>query len=623
MNTVTCSRANSKSARKGDRKATPRPTERTFHKLALKLAQARATKYALAYDGFNSSQSNPALNAMDYSSDMDFKHDYMLYNLLRKFLSNDESKAALREQAAIDKFKETDAALAHWNEYLDWSNPDLYEDHEIVSILRRARNKVAKILGPCPSLSDLADHAGFSGGATFSTPRIEGDPRFKYSYECVQITYGFHPIATLLQSEEPIWAKRFELVPGNRITTVPKDADIDRPIACEPLYNMRYQKAVGKIIRRCLKSVGINLNYQQKVNQDLAREGSITGKLATIDLSAASDSISLGICRLLLPRQWYLLLLALRSDKGVLPNGDTLVYNKMSSMGNGFTFELETLLFFSLAQASEEAASYEANETARQCSVYGDDIIISSHSVDLLVRVLTYTGFTTNKDKSFWEGPFRESCGKHYFNGTDVTPFFIRDMPTHYADLFVHLNNMRRWAGVFGFMPEEYQAGYDYLLNFIPAKWRQPRLPDGMGDGALLGRFDECHRNFNRNGTYVSHVWSKRHLQIDDPDDKQYKQLATVYTGKGGYLAALASKQSRASDVDMSKRSCDYVVEAIDKASRHSVRPADTTETVEPMEVPGIYIRRSIMISIVDWLDWDDRVSSLTTLDRFTNPCDE
>lgn len=607
MDKVTCKKVNSKSTFKGKNKVLPRITEKTFHKLGLILAAGRDTEYSRSYQGFNGNHSNPALHASGYTSDMDFRHDYMIYNLLRKFLHEDESTATERSEAAIDKFIETDASLAYWNEVLDWSNPDLYEDPEFIAIMRSARNKVAKILGPCPGLSELADHAGFSGGATSSTPRVEGDPRFKYSYECVDVTYGCHQIAYYMQSETPIWNKRFSLVPGNRITTVPKDAEIDRPIACEPLYNMWLQKSVGRIIRHRLKSVGINLRYQQQVNQEQAREGSITGELATIDLSAASDSISLGICRLLLPRQWYLLLCALRSDKGVLPNGDTIVYSKMSSMGNGFTFELETLLFYSMAQASEETASYKAGKTARQCTVYGDDIIISTHAVDSLVNVLSKTGFKTNKDKSFWSGPFRESCGKHYFNGTDVTPFFVRMLPSHYSELFVTINNLKRWGGAFGFMLEEYQVAYNYLLNFIPSKWREPRIPDGLGDGALIGRFDECHKHFNQNGTYCTHVWSNDQLKVE-ADDSRYEQLANVHFGEGGYLATLASKQTRSSDVDMSTRSSDYVKEAFEHASRHSVRILkEGEEPTFPVEVPGIYKPRPLVVSIVDWLDWDLR----------------
>jgi hypothetical protein len=72
--------------------------------------------------------------------------------------------------------------------------------------------------------------------------------------------------------------------------TVPKNSTIDRSACKEPEVNMILQRALSKHIRESLKRVGIDLR-DQGVNQRLARDALKLG-LATVDLSAASDSIT-------------------------------------------------------------------------------------------------------------------------------------------------------------------------------------------------------------------------------------------------------------------------------------------------------------------------------------------
>jgi hypothetical protein len=58
--------------------------------------------------------------------------------------------------------------------------------------------------------------------------------------------------------------------------------------------------------------------------------------------------------------------------------------------------------------------------------VYGDDIIVPSEWYHLAVEGLTLSGFAVNDAKSFYRGPFRESCGGDYLNGKDVVPVRLR-----------------------------------------------------------------------------------------------------------------------------------------------------------------------------------------------------
>jgi len=112
----------------------------------------------------------------------------------------------------------------------------------------------------------------------------------------------------------------------------------------------------------------------------------------------------------------------LRCPQGRL-KGRLIFYEKFASMGNGFTFELETLIFWSLCVAT--AAYYQ--EDASKVSVYGDDIIVPANIALACIEVLDFCGFKTNKEKSFVFGPFRESCGKDYFEGFPVRPFYLKE----------------------------------------------------------------------------------------------------------------------------------------------------------------------------------------------------
>ena len=183
---------------------------------------------------------------------------------------------------------------------------------------------------------------------------------------------------------------------------------------------MFFQKGIGGTMRERLRRIGINLN-DQSLNQRLALKGSITGELATIDLSSASDSVSLGLVDFLIPEDWREAIGVTRSHFCQLPGGSFACLKKVSSMGNGFTFELESLIFYALAKAV-----YPTGKTGRDISVYGDDIIVPTAGVGQLVDLLKFCGFSTNVEKSFWSGPFRESCGKHYFRGHEVTPLYVR-----------------------------------------------------------------------------------------------------------------------------------------------------------------------------------------------------
>lgn len=380
------------------------------------------------------------------------KYNYLRTEFKSKFVSSDTDPADLRRERALEKWLVQEKVNFFTNLQLRRGFPDDY--HIIPRVHAKTffdfcRKTVACIIGDHPSLSIF--EGGFSGGATTSRKRTDGHPALKYIGKA-DITAAAKPYWDIAFGLYPIWS---ELSPslalccvgGNEFFTVPKKTDIDRACCKEPDINMYLQKGVGNHIRRALKRFRIDLDDQSR-NQHLAYIGSRDGTLATLDLSSASDSVTLGLIEMLFPPSWTVVLKDLRSpvtrfkrhvaDKEY----ETHVNEMLSSMGNGFTFEVESLVFYVLARA----VAYFRGERFSNLSVYGDDIICPSSMYEDLVWVLSKVGFTVNTAKSFATGPFRESCGGHYHHGEDVTPFYLRKPVTHLTDLILLLNGIRKWS---------------------------------------------------------------------------------------------------------------------------------------------------------------------------------
>jgi hypothetical protein len=238
--------------------------------------------------------------------------------------------------------------------------------------------------------------------------------------------------------------------------------------------NIRLQLSVGSFIRYRLKKFGVDLN-DQTINQRRAKFGSITSKLATIDLSMASDTLALELVWELLPVEWACLLDDLRSKYTLWPDKLWRKCEKFSSMGNGFTFELESLVFYALASAVTEGVS-----------VYGDDIIVPTSVFHDVLDVLEGAGFKSNTAKSFASGWFRESCGADMFRGLDCTPVYLRSLPKTRGDVAVLHNNVRRWASV------NPRLSVATMLRSWRCANPLPLGPQGYGDGHYHVNFEEA-----------------------------------------------------------------------------------------------------------------------------------
>jgi len=173
----------------------------------------------------------------------------------------------------------------------------------------------------------------------------------------------------------------------------------------------------------------------QEPNQLLAKEGSLTGELATLDLSEASDRVSNQLVTTMLANYPHLkrAVAACRSLKADVPGHGVMPLAKFASMGSALTFPIEAMIFSSIIfiGIAEELGlpRVDTDLVLRYRSrvrVYGDDIVVPVRFVSRVVESLEAFGFKVNASKSFWNGSFRESCGKEYYNGEDVSVFRIR-----------------------------------------------------------------------------------------------------------------------------------------------------------------------------------------------------
>jgi len=353
---------------------------------------------------------------------------------------------------------------------------------DVDSVLFRAQRKIARILGDVPSLSDL--RVRFGSGATTQVPKRIASARRKLSqtFACSE-----ELIPVIQESLEELqgwipWEGDSESasvtveIHSGVLNFVPKTAKTDRAIVVEPMLNTMFQLGIGDYIARRLRPYGVDIRDQTK-NQSFACLGSLTGALATLDLSSASDTVASELVYHLLPYDWALFLSRYRTGT-VLVEGKPVRLQKFSSMGNGFTFPLETLIFYALSQACVREGDDHL------VSVYGDDIVIPAYAYPLLERVLTATGFLLNRSKSFVTGPFRESCGKDYLRGINIRPSYVKG-PLTGIDLFVLHNFYVRNS-----MVDQAQLILTYLDPSIQI-WG----PDGFGDGHLIGEWVPIPKN--------------------------------------------------------------------------------------------------------------------------------
>ncbi len=299
------------------------------------------------------------------------------------------------------------------------------------------------------------------------------------------------------------WIDLLERPPLNgvvpaRLVAVPKTATTPRLISIEPSYNQFVQQALQGSLKTLLERDRFACSYtDQSHNQRMALEGSSHGRIATIDLSEASDRVGLALVEELFGfNPGFLRYLRLsRSAYVQLPDGELVLLNKFASMGSALTFPVESMVFHTLAVLAYMERSGNRQDwfirsfqkRSPELSVYGDDIIIDKDVAPHLIEILTSLGMRVNGSKSFLTGGFRESCGVDAFDGRDVTPAYQRAaLPQSKANSneLVKASSLRNQLFVrFGD-----SRAVRFLDSLIGSLVKYPSVPRGM-DG--IGRWSD------------------------------------------------------------------------------------------------------------------------------------
>lgn len=209
----------------------------------------------------------------------------------------------------------------------------------------------------------------------------------------------------------------------SRLIFVPKSMNTNRSISAEPATLQYLQQGVSKLLMEKYYETngrrGIYLPDQSR-SQELARSGSYFGEYGTIDLSAASDSVTWELVKSVFPPKWRYLLWATRSTHTQLPDGRPLALRKFAPMGSACCFPVESLIFGAVFESCRRECGKRA-----YWRVYGDDGVVPESYIQQAISKLERLNFTVNIKKTFTGTHlhnFREACGIECLDGIDVTP---------------------------------------------------------------------------------------------------------------------------------------------------------------------------------------------------------
>jgi hypothetical protein len=513
------------------------------------------------------------------------KHDFT--HILKNFFRSKRYDLALRFADSLSEQKYADAATHFaanqfallirkypWNPKVVQTDPEskaiktfmtaerkcfllnrkfvLYDNYRspIQGSLSAMRSFIRYVIGDSPNISKILDSGAFGSGASLG---VHGNATHlsrkilseKWTVTPGAYTYGYWAMMRNPQLRELFSERRGSIfcrdddasyrafkakthvVANNKISFVPKTASTHRAIAVEPLLNGYLQKGTDVVMRNALRRIGIDLS-DQSLNQRLAREGSIDGSTdnaySTIDLSSASDSISIGLARSLLPPDWFDFLNSIRSTEYEL-NGKRYVYSKFCSMGNGFCFPLESLIFAACCHASG------CGKPGTDFSVYGDDIIVRGLHAKGVLSLLKAIGFSPNADKTFLSGPFRESCGSDWFGGVDVRPYTLDHALDSLEACFKWLNLTKRNQFTIDFF-----SGTSTVLGAIPEQfrfWRPFKGNPDSGIDSLGGEHLTSPNCFFHRKEQIWYCKALRHVPISDKRrhaDSSRQAIADMYS---------------------------------------------------------------------------------------------
>lgn len=505
----------------------------------MQIMLANACKVLAALDTPRALSVTILIRYKEWGQIADLRCDPSLYLCARAYLLDAQATDLLRkykdlptgrdlDEAALTSFFRCEKANAKTNArlipFIDRFYPTM-NDLRIGEFLTRVRRHAARILGGLPESLDLR----FGPGATFE------DRGFLVSIPdkmTTRPTITQRAIPLLGQFFGTAWGRALingpsrggvKVVRGDRFSSVPKDNSKNRGIGIGPSINVSLQLGVGRVMRRRLAKEGIDLTHGQDIHRRVACDASVTGEFATIDLSNASDTVSRALVKLVLPSTWFDLLDMLRTP-ACRVNGKWVLLEKFSAMGNGYTFELETLVFLCVCMACMEEHGITPLPGVN-VFVYGDDIIVPVGVATSVLAALGFLGFEPNREKTFVKGSFRESCGGDFFEGQPVRAHFVKETPNEPHEYISLANGLRRFVSQLhgcDRMHRRLLRPWHSVLDSVPTDIRRLRGPSSLGDIVIhdSARWQTIHcrnssRSFIRTWGPVSRKLSWQHWRPD------------------------------------------------------------------------------------------------------------
>lgn len=390
--------------------------------------------------------------------------EYAKYSLLRSVFKKSEQEV---DDTAEDK---TFLAFLTANQAcLEWSIP-VTEDLAVGYSISYARNYLREWLEPrCGTelvldMAAIEENARFGSGA--SAGLVKGYPTqyyFKVGDQPVTATSEFllswyeqsvrlNPLCEAANLARKARHGQADGIKGSKLGFVPKSYASRRITVTEPSLNTYFQLGAGRVLEKALKKcIGIDFSCQPERNQRLAREGSSSGAYATIDLKQCSDYISQGLVAYMFPRSAVAWFNTLRSKRVDIPAYGLRSHelHMTGTMGNGFTFPMQTLLLSSVVLGVYKCLDIDIScpsaVTDGNFGVFGDDIVCITKAFPLISKVLKCLGLIVNEEKSFACGSFRESCGADYLDGVNVRGVYIHSYATE-QDFLSIFNRLAIWA---------------------------------------------------------------------------------------------------------------------------------------------------------------------------------
>jgi len=284
-----------------------------------------------------------------------------------------------------------------------------------------------------------------------------------------------------------------------KLIAVPKDSRGPRLICVHPAEAVWIQQGVRLELERV-----ISLSRQgaiwprghihfddQTVNGKIALLSSRSGKYATLDLKEASDRISDVLIQAVFGR-YYKYFGCCRAQNYVV-DGVSRPLHCYAPMGNATTSPVQSLLFWAICVSS---LSRQGCNNPNSVFVFGDDILVPSEYTQGVIDDLHSFGLLVNKDKTFWQGAFRESCGVDAFNGVNVTPlrWKTRLIPNTLESL-QSLSDLAMRFRMAGYVESAYTA-YRYLGILLALRGKRLFSTNNPNHGSLAEYVERCTEVF-------------------------------------------------------------------------------------------------------------------------------